>query len=175
VAVKTDFSLDSACSTRVASPKRLGESMGDDNFSAKLAELVGTTCEAVDAVEYETPPKDIYSTGTLLRLADRTRVSAQFWRLTKSGKPLVSIFDHRQQYGLPAPIDAIGVLREELIGKPVVDASMNEVTGDLHFGFRGGLVLEVFNFTGFEIWEVVFQDGQGQLSNYALDNGLPPA
>jgi len=144
--------------------------MGDD-FTAKLAELAGTECEAVDAVEFETPAKHaIYATGTLLRFADRTTVSAQFWRLIKSGRPLVSIFDHRQQYGLPAQIDAISVLREELVGKPVVDASMNALTGDLHFGFVGGLLLEVFNFTGFEIWEVAFPDGTGQLSNYALDD-----
>jgi hypothetical protein len=144
-----------------------------DHFTARLAELTGVECEAVDAVEFETRPKDlIYATGTLLRFADRTTVSAQFWRLIKSGRPFVSIFDHRQQYGLPTPIDAIGALRQELVGKPVVDASMNDLTGDLHFGFRGGHVLEVFNFTGFEIWEVTFPDGTGQLSNYALDNGL---
>jgi hypothetical protein len=30
------------------------------------------------------------------------------------------------------------------------------------------LVLEVFNFTAFDIWEVTFPDGTGELSNYVL-------
>jgi len=142
-----------------------------DTFTTKLAKLAGIICGAVDAVEFETPPTEpIYASGTRIGFADRTTLSAQFWRLIKSRKPVVSIFDHRQRYGLPAPIDAIRVLREALIGKPVVRASMNEVTGDLRFEFVGDLVLEVFNFTGFEIWKVEFPDGTGELSNYALDH-----
>ncbi len=43
-------------------------------------------------------------------------------------------------------------------------------TGDLRFRFQDELALEVFNFTGFEIWEVTFPDGFGELSNYALTN-----
>src|SRR5687767_1734492 len=113
------------------------------NFTDRFAALAGTVCGAVDAVEFETPRTDsVYATGTLILFADRTTVSAQFWRLIKSGRPVVSIFDHRQQYGLSAPIDAIRVLGETLIGKPVVDASMSEVTGDLRFDFVGDLVLE---------------------------------
>jgi hypothetical protein len=140
------------------------------SFISNLARLAGAHCDVVDAVEYETPVSDdIYAIGTSLRFSDGTRVSAQFWRLIKSDLPLVSIFDHRQKYGLPAPVDAIGMLRDELVGAQVVEASQCEATGDLSIGFQGGLILQVFNFTAFEIWEVVFPDGTGQLSNYCLE------
>jgi hypothetical protein len=82
----------------------------------------------------------------------------------------VSVFDHRQRYGLPVPVDAIRVLREALLGERVLGASMNGVTADLRFEFVGGAVLEVFNFTAFEIWQVAFADGTGELSNYVLDH-----
>jgi hypothetical protein len=141
------------------------------DFNARLAQLRGVACEAVAAVEYEQPATEtIDSVGTSIRFADGTKLEAQFWRVAKGGRPLVSIFDHRQQYGLPAPVDALRILRDELIGKQVLEAVMDETSGDLRFRFAGDLILEVFNFTGFEIWELRFPDGTGELSNYALAN-----
>jgi hypothetical protein len=139
------------------------------NFTQRLAQLKGMKCEAVDAIEYEEPPTDtIYSVGTSIQFTDTTKLEAQFWRLTKEGSPLVSIFDHRQRNGLPAPVDAFHMMRDELVGKEVLNAVMDKMTGDLHFRFEGDVVLEVFNFTAFEIWEVTFPDETGELSNYAL-------
>ena len=89
----------------------------------------------------------------------------------------MSIFDHRQRYGLPAPIDAIRVMRDELLGKEVLDAVMDRTTGDLCFRLEGDVVLEVFNFTAFEIWAVTFPDGAMELSTYALsepERPIPP-
>ncbi|HKD30247.1 MAG TPA: hypothetical protein VKC66_30570 [Xanthobacteraceae bacterium] len=60
---------------------------------------------------------------------------------------------------MPAPIDALGVMRDEVVGKEVLDAVMDKTTGDLCFGFEGDVVLEVFNFTAFGIWALIFQDG----------------
>jgi hypothetical protein len=101
------------------------------DFTDRLAHLRGIACSGVLAVEYEEPATDaIYSVGTSMAFADGTKLDAQFWRLIKVGRPLVSIFDHRQRYGLPAPVDAIGMLRDELVGKLVEDATMDEVTGD---------------------------------------------
>jgi hypothetical protein len=139
------------------------------NFTQRLAQLKGMKCEAVDAIECEEPATDtIYSVGTSIQFTDSTKLKAQFWRLTKEESPLVSIFDHRQRYGLPAPVDAFRIMRDELVGKDVLDALMDKTTGDLRFRFEGDVVLEVFNFTAFEIWEVTFPDGTGELSNYAL-------
>lgn len=140
-------------------------------FSDRLARWRGVRCEQVQAVEYETPSTElIFSVGTTIEFSDGTSLAAQFWRLTKKGRPEVSIFDHRRQYGLPAPIDALSVLRDELVGGQLQAAEMDPATADLRFTFEGGLRLEVFNFTGFEIWELTFPDGTGQLSNYALED-----
>lgn len=134
----------------------------------RLAQLRGEKCEAVDAIEHEGSP-DIYSVGTSIEFTSGTHLNAQFWRLIKAGRPVVSIFDHRQRYGLPEPIDALRIIREELVGKHLLDAVMDRTTGDLRFRFDNDLLLEVFNFTGFEIWAVTFPDGSSELSNYALD------
>ncbi|MGW0181254.1 hypothetical protein [Nocardia sp. NPDC003345] len=140
-------------------------------FSDRLARWCGVRCEQVRAVEYRTPSTEsIFSVGTTLEFGDGTVLDAQFWRLTKNGRPEVSIFDHRRRYGLPAPIDAVDVLRAELAGSRLVAAEMDRTTADLRFLFEAELRLEVFNFTGFEIWELRFPDGTGQVSNYALDD-----
>jgi len=139
------------------------------DLTSRLAQLRGIKCESVRAVEYETPaPDDIYKVGTTILFTDNTRLAAQFWRLRKAGKPLVSIFDHRQRYGLPAPVDAPRMAHDELQGREVLEAAMDGTTGDLLFRFDGDLSLEVFNFTAFEIWELTFADGTSELSNYAL-------
>ena len=72
-----------------------------------------------------------------------------------------------QKYGLPAPIDAVQVLAKELRGRKIADASMSEVTGDLCLRFDGDVMLEVFNFTAFEIWDITFADGTVEYSNRA--------
>jgi len=46
---------------------------------------------------------------------------------------------------------------------------MDKATGNLRFRCEGDVVLKVFNFTGFEIWKLIFPDGTIELSNYALD------
>jgi len=147
-----------------------------ESFTQRLAELRGVSCESVLAVEYAEAPRDaVYAVGTSIGFADGTKVEAQFWRLSKEKRPLLSIFDHRRQYGLPTPIDAVEVLRGELVGKKISEAAMDGATGDLRFGFEGGASLEIFNFTAYEIWSVTFADGSGQLSNYALQEGEPGA
>jgi hypothetical protein len=139
------------------------------DFRTRLAQLRGINCEGVH-FEHETTPETEtnYWVRTSIQFSDKTQLRAQFWRLIKAGRPLVSIFDHRQQYGLPAPIDALQVANDELRGKELLEAAMDRTTGDLHFRFDGQLTLEVFNFTRYEIWELAFPDGTGELSNYAL-------
>ena len=116
---------------------------------ALLQRLIGLTCEQVESMEYEEVPRDtIYATGTALRFEGGARLAVQFWRLIRAGQPVVSIFDHRQRNGLPAPIDVIEVLRQALTGGRVSHASMNRA-GALLLTFDGDLDVEVFNFTGF--------------------------
>ncbi len=139
------------------------------HFAERLRQLRGVACATVEGIEYEMRPKDdVYAVGTTITFSDGTKLAAQFWRLIKDDKPSVSIFDHRQKYGFPAPIDALQILDRELRGNAITIAEMNRVTGDLRFSFANGAQLEVFNFTAFEIWEITFADGSVELSNYAL-------
>jgi len=162
-ALRGRYTLD--CEQGVARWRRLMS-----NFTRRLAHLRESKCEAVHAIEYEERAGDtIYLVATSIEFTDGTKLDAQFWRLTKGERPLVSIFDHRQRYGLPAPIDAFRVMRDELVGKQVSDVVMDKATGDLRFRFKGDVVLEVFNFTAFEIWKLIFPDGTMELSNFALD------
>ena len=98
---------------------------------------------------------------------DGSRLQAGYWRLVKNGNECISSFDHEQQYGLPAPIDAIETLQRELCGRSVVEAKLDGETGDLHFRFTGDIKLQVFGFSGYEVWEIHFPDGSGEYSNYA--------
>jgi len=102
-----------------------------------------------------------------LLFGNGSRLRAEYWRVIENGKAGISSFDHNQQYGLPAPIDAIKQLQEQLQDKTVTDARLDGETGDLLFQFADNVKLQVFNFTGYEIWEISFPDGSGEYSNYA--------
>jgi len=69
-------------------------------------------------------------------------------------------------YGLPAPIDAIRELQAQIQGKLLTDAQLDRETGDLLFNFGENIKLQVFNFSGYEVWEISFPDGTGDYSNY---------
>jgi len=112
-----------------------------------------------------------YNGGSaLVEFSDGARLRTDFWRAVKDGTACISSFDHNQQYGLPAPIDAVERLRNELLNKRVLSALMDRETGDLVFEFTGIVKLCVFNFTSYEAWEVSFSDGSGELSNYVFDS-----
>jgi hypothetical protein len=57
-------------------------------------------------------------------------------------------------------------LQEQLQEKTVIDARLDREIGDLFFEFVDNIKLQVFNFTGYEIWEISFPDGPGEYSNY---------
>ena len=42
-------------------------------------------------------------------------------------------------------------------------------TGDLLFQFADNIKLEVFNFTGYEAWEINSPDGTCEYSNYVFE------
>lgn len=66
-----------------------------------------------------------------------------------------------------APIDALHQLEKELQGKRVTDALLDNRTGGLYLGFEEDVEFRVFNFTGYEVWEIHFPDGTGEYSPYA--------
>ncbi|HEY6413014.1 MAG TPA: hypothetical protein VIX42_04975 [Edaphobacter sp.] len=99
-----------------------------------------------------------------LLFANGTKLRAEYWRLINDGKAGRSSFDHQQRYGLPAPIDAIRELQEHIQGKLVTDAQLDRETGDLVFQFGGNIKLQVFNFTGYEVWEINFPNSSVEYS-----------
>ena len=102
-----------------------------------------------------------------LLFSDGAKLEAHYWRVISGGKEVVSSFDHQQKYGLPTPVDAISKLRTILQEKKVTEARWDHESGDLHFHFSGEVKLQIFAFSGYEVWEISFPDGTGELSNFA--------
>lgn len=102
----------------------------------------------------------------ILCLSEGTNISGAYWRLLGLQSERLSSFDDGMKYGLSSPIDAHKRLEEIVAGKVLVAANLALVSGDLEFEFVGGLKLQIFNFSGNEVWEVEFADGSGQLSNF---------
>ena len=80
---------------------------------------------------------------------------------------VISSFDHKQRYGLPAPIDAKKYLRQHLAGKTLTAAAIDRESGDLHFLFANAAKLQIFAFSSYEMWEISFPDGPVEYANYA--------
>ena len=102
-----------------------------------------------------------------ITFSNGTKLRADYWRVSKNGGALFSSFDHKQQYGLPMPMDAITCLKDELQKATIIEARHDLESGDLLFAFSNGAKLQVLNLSGYEIWEIHFPDGSGELSNYA--------
>ena len=135
------------------------------NLVGSLHKLEGTSV-AVSAVDTYKEP----GTATVqLLFNDASRLRAAYWRLIRDGKERVSSFDHEQKYGLQSQINAIHVLQNELRAKTVTLAQLDKETGDLLFQFTGNLKLQVFGFTGYEIWEIRISGAGGEYSNHAKE------
>jgi hypothetical protein len=130
-----------------------------------LTRLIGCSVRVVDSGLY---PDEAGEASVNLLFSDGTQLRADYWRLFRDGRACLSGFDHRQQYGLPAPIDAIAELEKQLENEKVSAAKLDLESGDLVIRFGEGSKLQVFNFTGYEIWELRFPDGTVEYSNYAL-------
>jgi hypothetical protein len=120
------------------------------------------------AVAADNIPDERGTAPVVLSFSDGTVLKANYWRLIQDRRPRLSSFDHQQKYGLPAPIDAKEQLVKILKGTICNDAQFDAVTADLTFLFGKTAKLQVFNFTGYEIWEIRFPDGTVEYSNYAL-------
>jgi hypothetical protein len=132
-------------------------------FSDSLHELRANSVRVLGADGYSEVGK---ATAELL-FSEGARARVDYWRVIKQGKERLSSFDHEQQYGLPAPIDAISELQKELADKTLTDAELDEQTGDLLSQFSEDIKLQVFAFSGYEVSEISFPDGTGQYSNQA--------
>jgi hypothetical protein len=94
------------------------------------------------------------------------------WRLIHDGGIAVSSDDHRQQFGLPAPVDAAERASSLLAGLTIQGVEVREGTADLFIDFERNWRLEIIPFSsGYESWQVstpsgknVVAQGGGQLS-----------
>ncbi len=131
-------------------------------FEDSLASLKGAKVRISNPEWYPEPgtaPVELY-------FSDGSRLRTNYWRIIFDGKISTSSFDHQQKYGLPAPIDAFAQIAEALDGRAVREAKLDTRTGDLVFSFEPNLELQMFNFTGYEDWEMHFPNGTGEYSNY---------
>ncbi len=123
-------------------------------------------CQVTNIIDNNTYPES-GSASIVITFSDGTKLRADYWRIIRNQKAFISSFDHQQKYGLPAPINAKEEIIKELQGKYVLKAQLDTVTGDILFDFNENRTLQIFNFTGYEIWEINFPDGTGEYSNYA--------
>jgi len=127
-----------------------------------LAKFVGGSTQVEEGNRY--PEEGMAS--VVLRFVDGSELYAEYWRLIRDGRAHLSSFDHRQQYGLPAPINAVKELRDALQNKIVISAALEEESGDLVFLFSSNIKLQIFNFTGYEMWHIRFSSGAEEYSNF---------
>ena len=128
-------------------------------FEQGLSALKDATVQVTDNDAYES------GASVILSFSGGGRLRADYWRLLRNGLAVLSCFDHEQKYGLPKPIDARADLRKVLDGQQVVEARLDRQTGDLLFAMSGRAHFQVFNLTGYEIWETTLADGTSDYSN----------
>jgi hypothetical protein len=132
------------------------------SFDNSLSALAASTVIVEEGNSYPEPGQ----ASVFVRFSKGEWLRAEFWRVVEGDAPGVSSFDHKQKYGLPEPVDAVSVLQQKLDERRIEAARLERETGDLVFEFVGNVVLRVFNFTGYEIWEMHFPNGAVEYSNY---------
>jgi Family of unknown function (DUF6188) len=77
------------------------------------------------------------------------------WRIKIDSRVTLTSRDHRQQFGLPAPVDAHAEAMSRLKDRRVIEVRLDERSADLTLEFEGGLRLEVLNdSSGYEPWNL---------------------
>ena len=75
------------------------------------------------------------------------------WRLLFVERLRLTSEDHGHQFGLPAPVDCLTELRQQIVGASVTAAAVRVGTVDMSLGFDGGYTLEVIaTSAGYEAW-----------------------
>ena len=74
---------------------------------------------------------------------DASLVVACLWRLVESGRIRFTSEDDGQQFGLPAPVDAVAEVRRRLAGAAVEVVELREGLLDLELQFSTGHLLQV--------------------------------
>ena len=82
------------------------------------------------------------------------------WRIVRDGRLALAHSDHGQQFGLPAPVDAVRQAMALLAGRPIRGGRIDMALGDVVLEFEGGVRLDVFNdSSGYEGWNMSGPNG----------------
>ena len=133
-----------------------------------LAERFSNIVNVAVSVVANDIPDDDGGASIIVKFANGARLKATYWRMISGRRVAISSFDHKQKYGLPEEIDAKNALRRILEGRVCLSAIFDEEIADIALNFAEGAKLQVFSFTGYEVWEMTFPDGTGEYSNYAV-------
>jgi hypothetical protein len=121
--------------------------------SLDLSSLIGSQISKVELVE----PVSWwfrFQPGGALR-AD------SLWRIVAVGRVMGTSEDHRQQFGLPEPMNMVLRATALLSNRVVTAASCREDTGDVVIEFDTGTRLEVFVTSGgYESWAFFYPNGE---------------
>lgn len=83
------------------------------------------------------------------------------WRVTESGRLLLTSEDHGHRFGLPAAVDGVAELQRRFVGTSVTSATVREGGVDIALAFSCGAAIEVIaTSAGYEAWVL---SGQGVL------------
>jgi hypothetical protein len=80
----------------------------------------------------------------------------QAWRLVMHDGLMVTSEDHAQQYGMPKPVDAAEILKNDVSSLPITDASHDVKTGDLFLRFSDQKYVQFLQLScGYESWRLM--------------------
>jgi hypothetical protein len=109
---------------------------------------------------------------------DASLVVACIWRLVESGRIRFTSEDDGQQFGLPAPVDAVAEVNRRLAGAAVEAVELREGLLDLELRFSTGHSIQVIpDSSGYEAWQASNGDrqiiavGGGELAIFGGDGG----
>ncbi len=125
--------------------------------ATKIKSLVGQTFNKLE--------KESDASGYLY-LSNGAKIYISYWRCYASEKSKFSSFDDKQKYGFAVPMDSLNLLKEAILNVEISSIKLTESFFDIEIRLVNNAVLQVFNFTGNEVWEVTFSDGTTILSNY---------
>ena len=99
------------------------------------------------------------------------------WRILKDGRLICSSDDHKQRFGLPAPIDAAVTATKLLSTVPVSSVKLQQGSADLLIQCSESLRLEIIPISsGYESWQLsdpfgtsIVAQGGGQICAWEKD------
>lgn len=89
----------------------------------------------------------------------------RLWRLVHDGRIAVTGEDHGQQFGLPAPVDAIARVTSLLADAAIERVEIRHGTADLIVHFDLPFRLEIISTSfGYESWQIAASDGRSVIA-----------